>query len=103
VTSTDTHLTVVVHLTVAAERAYTVSAQFAEALRSAAGLPGIRMSVEGAGSTPRIPQPRDTGAAAAGARAAHPVRLELPHRGHQRRPVVHSPSGGCCAEAWTSN
>lgn len=58
VTSTDTHLTVVVHLTVAAERAYTVSAQFAEALRSAAGLPGIRMSVEGPGSPARIPQPR---------------------------------------------
>lgn len=59
VTSTDTHLTVVIHLTVPTDRAYTVSAQFAEALRSAAGLPGIRMTVDGAGSTPpRIPHPR---------------------------------------------
>lgn len=57
VTSTDTHLTVVIHLTVPTDRTYTVSAQFAEALRSAAGLPGIRMTVDGAGS-PRIPQPR---------------------------------------------
>lgn len=63
--STDTHLTVVIQLTVPTERAYTVSAQFAEALRSAAGLPGIRMTVDGAGS-PRIPLPR----------AAAVVRLE---------------------------
>lgn len=58
-TSTSTQLTVVVHLTVAAERAYTVSAQLAEALRSAAGLPGVRMTVDGAGVAPEtIPRPR---------------------------------------------
>ena len=55
-TSTNTNLTVVVHLTVAAERAYTVSAQLAEALRSAAGLPGIRMTVEH--PVPEVPRQR---------------------------------------------
>lgn len=60
VTSTSTQLTVVVHLTVAAERAYTVSAQFAEALRSAAGLPGVRMTVDGAGVEPaQVPAQRE--------------------------------------------
>lgn len=56
VTSSSTQLTVVVQLTVAAERAYIVSAQLAEALRSAAGVPGIRMTVDGPGAT--VPEPR---------------------------------------------
>lgn len=54
VTSTNTNLTVVVQLTVAADRAYTVGAQLAEALRSAAGADGVQLSVQ----TPEVPRQR---------------------------------------------
>lgn len=56
-TSTNTSLTVVLQLTVPAERVYTVGAQLAEAIRSAAELPGLQMTVHGAAPAPELVPP----------------------------------------------